>query len=33
MQNGLTLFSDYDQGFAQKGVSSWRFTMGLRTEL
>lgn len=32
-QRGLTVFTDYDQGFAQKGVSSWRFTIGLRTEL
>lgn len=32
-QRGLTVFTDYDQGFAQKGVSSWRFTVGVRTEL
>lgn len=32
-QRGTTVFTDYDTGFAQKGVSSWRFTLGLRTEL
>jgi outer membrane autotransporter protein len=33
LQRGLSLFTDYDQGFAQKGVSSWRFTLGVRSEL
>lgn len=32
-QGGTTVFTDYDSGFAQKGVNSWRFTLGLRTEL
>lgn len=32
-QRGTTVFTDYDTGFAQKGVNSWRFTLGLRTEL
>jgi outer membrane autotransporter protein len=32
-QRGTTVFADYDTGFAQKGVDSWRFTLGLRTEL
>jgi outer membrane autotransporter protein len=33
LQRGVTLFTDYDTGFAQKDVSSWRFTLGVRTEL
>lgn len=33
LQRGLTLFTDYDSGFAQKQVSSWRFTLGVRSEL
>lgn len=32
-QRGTTVFTDYDAGFAQRGVSSWRFTLGLRSEL
>jgi hypothetical protein len=32
-QRGMTVFTDYDTGFAQKGVNSWRFTLGLRAEL
>lgn len=33
LQRGLTLFTDYNTGFAQKNVSSWRFTLGVRSEL
>ncbi|HRH18462.1 MAG TPA: autotransporter outer membrane beta-barrel domain-containing protein [Aquabacterium sp.] len=33
LQRGLSLFADYDQGFAQRGVSQWRFSVGLRSEL
>ena len=33
LQRGLTLFTDYDTGFAQKAVSTWRLTFGLRSEL
>ncbi len=33
LQGGLTLFSDLDRTFGMKGVTSWRFTLGLRTEL
>lgn len=33
LQRGLTVFTDYDTGFAQKGVSSWRYTLGVRSEL
>lgn len=33
LTRGLTFFSDYDTGFAQKAVSSWRLTFGLRSEL
>jgi outer membrane autotransporter protein len=33
MQRGLSLFADYDSGFGQKAVSSWRLTFGLRSEL
>lgn len=32
-QGGWSVFTDFDTGFAQQGVSSWRFTLGLRTEL
>lgn len=33
IQGGLTLFADYDRGFGQQGVRSWRFSLGLRSEL
>lgn len=33
LQRGVTLFTDYDTGFAQKAVSTWRLTFGLRSEL
>lgn len=33
LQRGLSLFADYDQVFAQRGVSQWRFSVGLRSEL
>lgn len=33
LSGGTSLFADYDRGFAQRGVSSWRFTLGLRSEL
>lgn len=33
LQRGTSLFADYDTSFAQRGVSSWRFTLGLRSEL
>lgn len=32
-QRGVTVFTDYDTGFAQKGVESRRVTLGLRAEL
>jgi Autotransporter beta-domain len=32
-QGGLTVFSDFDRTFGMKGVTSWRFTLGLRSEL
>jgi outer membrane autotransporter protein len=33
LQRGFSVFADYDQGFGLKGVSQWRFNLGLRTEL
>jgi uncharacterized protein YhjY with autotransporter beta-barrel domain len=32
-QGGLTVFGDLDKTFGQQGVTSWRFTLGLRGEL
>lgn len=33
LQRGMSLFADYDQGFGMRGVSQWRFNVGLRSEL
>lgn len=33
LQRGLTVFADYDTGFAQRDVSTWRMTLGVRYEL
>ena len=33
LQRGLSVFADVEQGFGNRGVSQWRFTAGLRTEL
>lgn len=33
LPRGTALFADYDNGFGQKDVSSWRFTLGVRSEL
>ncbi len=33
LQRGISLFADYEQGFGDAGLSQWRFTAGLRSEL